>query len=163
MSRTTCGGAIKAARNSMSMPNIEFSMNAALWEEWLIDTQTTDVHNAERYEQTIHEWQKSTAPMGLPLSMFTVYQQLDNSTDKLKMGICPDDFFARRHLDVNNLFSLVESGPMRSNQIIIETDANRSADRDRLWKLIDSEQSRCPLLKLLTHVLQANGFAGING
>ncbi|MEW8000593.1 MAG: hypothetical protein AB2777_20355 [Candidatus Thiodiazotropha endolucinida] len=163
MSQTTCGGAIKAARNSMSMPNIEFSMKAALWEEWLINTQTSDAHNTECCEQFIHEWQESTAPMGLPLSMLTVHQQLDNSTVNLIMGIYPDDFFARRHLDVNNLFGLVESGPIRSKQIIFETDANRSAERDRLWYLIDSKQSRCPLLKLLTHVLQANGFAGING
>jgi len=70
---------------------------------------------------------------------------------------------ARGYLNLKGLFGLDESVPAGYSRITFETEIESPADDESLRKLIETVESHCPVMDILTRPMNISGTAKANG
>lgn len=89
--------------------------------------------------------------------MYAAYASvMDIQLDSVKVS-------ARGYLDLKGLFGLDPAVPAGYKRITFETQIESPADEDKLRALIETVESRCPVLDILSRAQSVTGTAVANG
>jgi len=104
-------------------------------------------------------------PVELVLVALGTCQEIMYSAYASVMGITLDSVKvnAKGNLDLKGMFGLDETVPAGFTDIQFETTLESAADDDALIKLVETAESNCPVLDMLTRQVPVNGTVTING
>lgn len=159
-------GTIEAIKQNPSMGNVVFRGDTT----WLEDV---------RCEAKIREFEPiiideppelggqdaGPNPVELVLVALGTCQEIMYSAYASVMGIDLKSVkvHARGYLDLQGLFGLNETVPPGYKRVVFETEIESDSSTEELKKLVETVESHCPVLDIMTRPQQVSGSVSVNG
>ncbi|RCX30215.1 OsmC family protein [Thioalbus denitrificans] len=153
-------------QNNPSQSNVVFRASSVLEEDVRCRVQIREFPSFTIDEPPELGGQDSAPnPVELVLAALGTCQEIMYSAYASVMGVelTSVEVSARGYLDLKGLFGLDAEVPPGYKRITFDTRIESQADEETLARLIETVESHCPVLDILSRAIPVSGTASVNG